>query len=234
MLLTDCTITILMNYEQGNDAIVCIFMSIVIPFRCLKDNYYHLVLSVMYFLLLLLFWWWFQKAALVWSPAPEAAHAHVSKPSPNSAAGTPPTPAPTPGGGGGAGQQQQQQQQHNNNNNNNNTSNSNNNNHHASHHSHHAHLAHHHAPSGSSSNNPPAQAGLMHWMSVMAEHITNPHHHDVHYMWNGVEVRNQPTLPPPFPLLPMIPKRKKYRFVLPERHIVNGFIRCCHHGLSLL
>lgn len=33
----------------------------------------------------------------------------------------------------------------------------------------------------------------MHWMSVMAEHMTsaNPHHHDVHYMWNGVEVNNQ-------------------------------------------
>ena len=40
----------------------------------------------------------------------------------------------------------------------------------------------------------------MHWMSVMAEHISgggsNPvasaiaaaHHHDAHYMWNGAEV----------------------------------------------
>lgn len=33
--------------------------------------------------------------------------------------------------------------------------------------------------------------GLVHWMSVMAEHMNNaastPHHHDpVHYMWNGV------------------------------------------------
>lgn len=115
-----------------------------------------------------------QKAALVWSPAPEAAHAHVSKPSPGSAAGTPPTPAPTPGGGGGS---------HNNNNGANG-----------------GHLAQQHvnhpgghAPGGPNGNNPPAQAGLMHWMSVMAEHMTNPHHHDVHYMWNGVEVAHFPS-----------------------------------------
>jgi hypothetical protein len=160
----------------------------------------------------------FQKAALVWSPAPEAAHAHVSKPSPNSGtAGTPPTPAQTPVGVGGAAgstgghqqqqqqqqlQQQQQQQQLNNNHH----SAAPNHPHHHHHHAHNHHHAHHpHGPSGSSSsalannnnNNPPApsqpQAGLMHWMSVMAEHMTsaNPHHHDVHYMWNGVEVNNQ-------------------------------------------
>jgi hypothetical protein len=37
----------------------------------------------------------------------------------------------------------------------------------------------------------------MHWMSVMAEHMTsaNPHHHDVHYMWNGVEVNLFPLHP---------------------------------------
>jgi hypothetical protein len=33
--------------------------------------------------------------------------------------------------------------------------------------------------------------GLVHWMSVMAEHMNNPHPHDVHYMWNGVEVSTQ-------------------------------------------
>ena len=136
-----------------------------------------------------------QKAALVWSPAPEAAHAHVSKPSPSSAAGTPPTPATLTPGHGGGGQANTTttttpggQQQHNNNNNTNN--NNNNNNHHGLHHQH-----HHHGPSSSSnaSNNPPTQqsAGLMHWMSVMAEHMTNPHHHDVHYMWNGVEVKKK-------------------------------------------
>ena len=135
-----------------------------------------------------------QKAALVWSPAPEAAHAHVSKPSPSSAAGTPPTPATLTPGHGGGGQANTTttttpggQQQHNNNNN---TNNNNNNNHHGLHHQH-----HHHGPSSSSnaSNNPPTQqsAGLMHWMSVMAEHMTNPHHHDVHYMWNGVEVKKK-------------------------------------------
>ncbi|XP_049806198.1 zinc finger protein rotund-like isoform X1 [Schistocerca nitens] len=35
---------------------------------------------------------------------------------------------------------------------------------------------------------PPASAqGLVHWMSVMAEHINTPHHDSMHYMWNGVE-----------------------------------------------
>lgn len=138
------------------------------------------------------------KAALVWSPAPEAAHAHVSKPSPNSgSAGTPPTPAQTPvgvGGGSTGGQQQQQHQQHNNNNNHQHPVAPH---HHHHHQTHNHHVAHHHGPSASSinnnNNNPPTssqpQAGLMHWMSVMAEHMTsaNPHHHDVHYMWNGVE-----------------------------------------------
>lgn len=33
-----------------------------------------------------------------------------------------------------------------------------------------------------------APQGLVHWMSVMAEHMNNPHHDAVHYMWNGVEV----------------------------------------------
>ena len=33
----------------------------------------------------------------------------------------------------------------------------------------------------------------MHWMTVMAEHMNNPHASDVHYMWNGVEVRRSPT-----------------------------------------
>ncbi|XP_066942570.1 zinc finger protein rotund-like isoform X3 [Macrobrachium rosenbergii] len=32
-----------------------------------------------------------------------------------------------------------------------------------------------------------APQGLVHWMSVMAEHMNNPHHDAVHYMWNGVE-----------------------------------------------
>lgn len=34
-----------------------------------------------------------------------------------------------------------------------------------------------------------APQGLVHWMSVMAEHMNNPHHDAMHYMWNGVEVR---------------------------------------------
>lgn len=38
----------------------------------------------------------------------------------------------------------------------------------------------------------PGNQGLVHWMSVMAEHMNsggNPHHDGVHYMWNGaVEV----------------------------------------------
>ncbi|EFX68349.1 hypothetical protein DAPPUDRAFT_260261 [Daphnia pulex] len=104
------------------------------------------------------------KAALVWSPAPEAAHAHVSKPSPNSGtAGTPPTPAQTPVGVGGAAgstgghqqqqqqqlQQQQQQQQLNNNHH----SAAPNHSHHHHHHAHNHHHAHHpHGPSGSSSS----------------------------------------------------------------------------------
>ena len=33
-----------------------------------------------------------------------------------------------------------------------------------------------------------APQGLVHWMSVMAEHMNNPHHDAVHYMWNGMEV----------------------------------------------
>lgn len=36
---------------------------------------------------------------------------------------------------------------------------------------------------------PGSAQGLVHWMSVMAEHMNNPHSHDVHYMWNNVEVR---------------------------------------------
>nr|XP_053640605.1 zinc finger protein rotund-like isoform X1 [Cherax quadricarinatus] len=32
-----------------------------------------------------------------------------------------------------------------------------------------------------------APQGLVHWMSVMAEHMNNPHHDAMHYMWNGVE-----------------------------------------------
>ncbi|CAB3381704.1 Hypothetical predicted protein [Cloeon dipterum] len=35
---------------------------------------------------------------------------------------------------------------------------------------------------------PGSAQGLVHWMSVMAEHMNNPHTHDVHYMWNNVEV----------------------------------------------
>jgi hypothetical protein len=150
-----------------------------------------------------------QKAALVWSPAPEAAHAHVSKPSPNSGtAGTPPTPAQTPvgvGAGGSTGGHQQQHQQQQLNNNHHNAAP---NHHHHAHNNHHHHAHHPHGPFGSSAsnnnnnNNPPPtssqpQAGLMHWMSVMAEHMTsaNPHHHDVHYMWNGVEVNLFPLHP---------------------------------------
>lgn len=51
----------------------------------------------------------------------------------------------------------------------------------------HAHSIANHAHTGvTGAANPPSQ-GLMHWMSVMAEHMNNPHH-DVHYMWNGIEV----------------------------------------------
>lgn len=39
-----------------------------------------------------------------------------------------------------------------------------------------------------------APQGLVHWMSVMAEHMNNPHHDAVHYMWNGVEVSTQHSL----------------------------------------
>lgn len=35
---------------------------------------------------------------------------------------------------------------------------------------------------------PGSAQGLVHWMNVMAEHMNNPHTHDVHYMWNNVEV----------------------------------------------
>lgn len=38
-----------------------------------------------------------------------------------------------------------------------------------------------------------APQGLVHWMSVMAEHMNNPHHDAVHYMWNGVEVSTHQT-----------------------------------------
>ncbi|XP_059474772.1 zinc finger protein rotund-like isoform X3 [Neocloeon triangulifer] len=39
---------------------------------------------------------------------------------------------------------------------------------------------------------PGSAQGLVHWMSVMAEHMNNPHSHDVHYMWNNVEVSKRP------------------------------------------
>ncbi|XP_045101431.1 zinc finger protein rotund-like isoform X7 [Portunus trituberculatus] len=41
-------------------------------------------------------------------------------------------------------------------------------------------------------------------MSVMAEHMNNPHHDAVHYMWNGVENQSYPMVKsePPFPALP--------------------------------
>lgn len=44
----------------------------------------------------------------------------------------------------------------------------------------------HHGPHGPPGG--PTQ-GLVHWMSVMAEHMTNASHDNpVHYMWNNVEV----------------------------------------------
>lgn len=36
---------------------------------------------------------------------------------------------------------------------------------------------------------PGSAQGLIHWMNVMSEHMSNPHAHEVqHYMWNNVEV----------------------------------------------
>lgn len=51
-----------------------------------------------------------------------------------------------------------------------------------------------------------APQGLVHWMSVMAEHMNNPHHDAVHYMWNGVEVSTYYFC---FSLIPLSGKRKK-------------------------
>ncbi|XP_076052915.1 zinc finger protein rotund-like isoform X3 [Oratosquilla oratoria] len=47
-----------------------------------------------------------------------------------------------------------------------------------------------------------APQGLVHWMSVVAEHMNNPHHDAVHYMWNGMEPtgRYQSS---PHPYIPM-------------------------------
>lgn len=53
-----------------------------------------------------------------------------------------------------------------------------------------------------------APQGLVHWMSVMAEHMNNPHHDAVHYMWNGVEVSTYYFC---FSLIPLSGKRKKNR-----------------------
>ncbi|CAG0889547.1 unnamed protein product [Darwinula stevensoni] len=109
-----------------------------------------------------------EKAALVWSPA--AVSAAVSSDVLQSGTGKGASTSPS-----GSGQAQHHQSQS----------------HHPSSSS--AHNSNHGGPSagpgGGGGGGGGGAGGLVHWMSVMAEHVHASPHHDVHYMWNGVETK---------------------------------------------